>query len=76
MDLASAALTVKHVVRMLNVNERTVYRMVQWGELPAFKVAGKWRFLMEDIMAWIEAQKHEVALSSQPPSKLGGSENR
>ncbi len=55
------ALTVKQVAELLNINERTVYRMVQQGELPGFRVANSWRFLEEDIRSWIDGQK-SVAL--------------
>lgn len=56
----STALTVKQVAERLNVNDRTVYRLAQAGKLPGFKVAGSWRFLEEDIKAWIDAQKREI----------------
>ena len=56
----SKALTVKQVADLLSVNERTVYRMVNSGELPGFKVSGSWRFMEEDIHAWIEAQKRRA----------------
>ena len=42
------------------MNERTVYRMVSKGELPGFRVAGSWRFLSEDLEAWIAEQKAAV----------------
>lgn len=51
------ALTVQQVADLLSVNERTVYRMVLKGDLPGFRVAGSWRFLVEDIEAWIDQQK-------------------
>lgn len=57
----SAALTVRQVADLLSVNERTVYRMAQRGELPGFKVAGTWRFLQEDIEAWIGQRKRDAA---------------
>lgn len=57
----SAALTVRQVAGLLSVNERTVYRMAQRGELPAFKVAGTWRFLQQDIEAWIDERKRDAA---------------
>lgn len=56
----NSALTVKQVADLLAVNERTVYRMANSGELPAFRVAGSWRFLEEDIGNWIEQQKCEA----------------
>ena len=56
----SSAWTVRHVAEYLNVNERTVYRMAEQGELPAFKVRDTWRFRQADIEAWIEKQKARV----------------
>lgn len=51
------AMTVRQVAAYLNVNEKTVYRLAQRRDLPAFKVAGAWRFKREDIDLWIERQK-------------------
>jgi excisionase family DNA binding protein len=51
------ALTVKDVASLLNVDEKTVYRLAKRGDLPGFKVAGSWRFKRDDIDAWIEKQK-------------------
>jgi excisionase family DNA binding protein len=56
----SEALTVKEVAKRLKVNERTVYRLAKAGKLPGFKVAGAWRFLVEDIDGWIEQEKRAV----------------
>lgn len=51
------ALTLKDVASYLNVDPKTVYRLVNQGELPGFKVAGAWRFQREDLENWIERQK-------------------
>ena len=56
----SSALTVKEVAELLAVNERTVYRLANTGQLPGFKVGGTWRFLKEDIEAWIARQKQRL----------------
>jgi excisionase family DNA binding protein len=50
-------LRLKEVASLLKVGEKTVYSMVQAGELPAFKVRGQWRFTRKDLDAWIEQQK-------------------
>jgi excisionase family DNA binding protein/PAS domain S-box-containing protein len=50
-------MTVRDVADYLNVDEKTVYRLVQRRELPAFKVAGTWRFKREEIDGWIEAAR-------------------
>jgi len=54
-------MTVREVANYLNVDEKTVYRLAQKGELPGFKVAGTWRFKREDIDQWIEDQKQAAA---------------
>jgi len=51
------AMTVRDVAVMLNVDEKTIYRLVTKGELPGFKVLGSWRFQKSDLNAWIETQK-------------------
>lgn len=61
-DLPNQAMTVRDVAGYLNVNEKTVYRLTQRGELPGFKVAGAWRFKPSDLDEWINLQK-KVAVS-------------
>ena len=57
----SPSMTVREVANYLNVDDKTVYRLAQRGELPGFKVAGTWRFKREDIDQWIETQKKAAA---------------
>ncbi len=59
--MGETAMTVREVAAYLNVNEKTVYRLAQKGEIPGFKVAGTWRFRGEDIDHWIEDQKKAAA---------------
>lgn len=49
-------LTIREVADYLKVTERTLYRLVQDGKLPAFKVGNSWRFRRADIDAWIGVQ--------------------
>jgi excisionase family DNA binding protein len=65
--MAETAMTVREVASYLNVNEKTVYRLAQKGELPGFKVAGAWRFRRADIDRWIDDQKQ--AASGREPGK-------
>ena len=51
----------------MNVDEKTVYRLAQRGELPGFKVAGTWRFKKRDIDDWIERQKDAALLAKMGP---------
>jgi excisionase family DNA binding protein len=56
---SNVAWTVRQVADYLNVNDRTVYRMAERGDLPAFKVGDAWRFRRQDIDAWIDRQQRE-----------------
>jgi excisionase family DNA binding protein len=51
------AMTVRDVALYLNVDEKTIYRLAQRGELPGFKVAGAWRFQGADLKRWIDQRK-------------------
>jgi excisionase family DNA binding protein len=57
MNTTNKALTVKDVASYLNVDEKTIYRLVSKGSIPGFKVSGSWRFQMQDIQGWIDRQK-------------------
>jgi len=48
------ALSIKELAKYLNVTERTIYNLLERGELPGFKVGANWRFRKEDIDKWIE----------------------
>jgi excisionase family DNA binding protein len=56
------AMTVREVAAFLNVDEKTIYRLVIRGELPGFKVLGSWRFQMSDLASWIDSRKQEAKM--------------
>lgn len=60
------AMTVKEVATFLNVDEKTIYRLAQKGELPGFKVAGAWRFQRADLQQWIDARKQQSGNRVEP----------
>ena len=47
-------LSVKDVAELLNVSEKTIYRMIQNETLPCFRVGGQWRFDRREIASWLE----------------------
>ncbi len=49
-------LSVKDTSELLKVDRRTVYRMIERGELPAFKVGRQWRLRAGDLEDWIDGQ--------------------
>lgn len=55
------ALTVRDVATYLNVDEKTIYRLVIKGELPGFKVLGSWRFQRIDLETWILERKNQAS---------------
>ena len=59
------AMTVRQVAEYLNVNQKTVYRLAQRGELPGFKVAGAWRFQRNDLDAWIGGGARSTARTNR-----------
>ncbi|MEG9883696.1 MAG: helix-turn-helix domain-containing protein [Hyphomicrobiales bacterium] len=48
-------MTVREVAEYLKVKERTIYRLVARGDIPAFKVGGSWRFRKGEIDQWTES---------------------
>ena len=58
--MADDILTIKEVADYLKLTERTLYRLVQEGKIPGFKVGNSWRFKRADIERWIEDQKERV----------------
>ena len=54
-------LTIREVADYLKVTERTLYRLVQDGEVPGFKVGGSWRFRRGDLERWITQRSRGAA---------------
>ncbi len=52
-----AFLTTDEVLDYLQVNLRTVYRLIKAGKIPAVRVGRQWRFRKADIDAWLESQR-------------------
>jgi excisionase family DNA binding protein len=50
-------LTTDEVLEYLQVNLRTVYRLIKAGKIPAVRVGRQWRFRKRDIDAWLESQR-------------------
>jgi excisionase family DNA binding protein len=57
-------LTTEEVLEYLQVNLRTVYRLIKAGKIPAVRVGRQWRFRKSDLDAWLEGQRPR---SLRPP---------
>jgi excisionase family DNA binding protein len=63
-------LTTEEVLAYLQVNLRTVYRLIKARKIPAVRVGRQWRFRKRDIDAWLNSQRSESARST-PPATTG-----
>ena len=55
--MTAQLLNVKQVQEQLQLSERTIFRLLQKGELKGFKLGREWRFTQTDIDEFIEAQR-------------------
>jgi len=51
-------LTVKQVISILQVSRRTMYRMIDSGKLPAYKLDRDWRIAKEDMDQFLAERRH------------------
>ncbi len=56
----------------LQVNLRTVYRLIDAGKLPAVRVGRQWRFRRRDIDAWLDSQRGRPATDPPAPRPVAG----
>ncbi|MEO8690877.1 MAG: helix-turn-helix domain-containing protein [Solirubrobacteraceae bacterium] len=59
-EVVEHPLTPEDVALLLRIDRETVYRMARRGELPAFKVSSRWRFLPSRLQRWMEEQERQV----------------
>jgi excisionase family DNA binding protein len=70
-------LTTEEVLEYLQVNLRTVYRLIKAGKIPAVRVGRQWRFRKRDIDAWLDSQRprggsRPVPTASAPVRQASG----
>lgn len=69
-------LTTEEVLDYLQVNLRTVYRLIKAGKIPAVRVGRQWRFRKRDIDAWLESSRPASGgLMLPEDGMIGGSGN-
>jgi len=62
-------LTTEEVLEYLQVNLRTVYRLIKAGKIPAVRVGRQWRFRKRDIDAWLESQRPRQGRAGSGPTR-------
>ncbi len=60
-------LTTEEVLAYLQVNLRTVYRLIKAGKIPAVRVGRQWRFRKRDIDAWLDSQRSRSGSAAAAP---------
>jgi excisionase family DNA binding protein len=71
-------LTTEEVLEYLQVNLRTVYRLIKAGKIPAVRVGRQWRFRKRDIDAWLDSQRPrgDRAAASTPATPVRSARQR
>jgi excisionase family DNA binding protein len=59
-------LTTEEVLEYLQVNLRTVYRLIKAGKIPAVRVGRQWRFRKRDIDGWLDSQRPRSGRAAAP----------
>ena len=58
-------LNIKQLSEYLMVSEKTIYRMVDKGLLPALRIGAQWRFRKRDIDGWLDERVEKVEIEGQ-----------
>ena len=69
-------LTTEEVLEYLQVNLRTVYRLIKAGKIPAVRVGRQWRFRKRDIDAWLDSQRPRGGPRRRRPRRRGAAGRR
>jgi len=57
-DASFKLLTLSEVASILKISKRTLLRMIQNREIPAFKVGGQWRILESRFEEWVQGERN------------------
>jgi excisionase family DNA binding protein len=50
-------LTLAEVAELMHLSKRTVLRLIQSKNFPAFRVGGQWRISETQLLQWIESRE-------------------
>lgn len=57
-------LTLGEAASILKISKRTLHRMIQHRQIPAFKVGGQWRILESRFQEWVQAEENITTKAS------------
>ena len=52
-------LSVKEVAAQLGLSAATTYRLIEWGDLPAYRFGGRYKVRSDDLTEYIERSKFQ-----------------
>lgn len=65
-------LTVKDVADYLQMSKEKVYKLAQHGRIPVSRIENQWRFRLEKVEAWLEANEMgSIAVTAPQVATLG-----
>jgi PTS system nitrogen regulatory IIA component len=64
-------LSVREAAQLLSVSEKTIYRWIKQGTLPAYKISESYRFNRAELLDWATSQRIGVTVDafSEPESR-------
>ena len=57
--LSEPLLSVREAAALLSIGVRTLYALIERGEIPAYKVGGQWRFSRAALADWLATRHPE-----------------
>jgi excisionase family DNA binding protein len=57
-ETAIKLLTLAEAANILKISKRTLHRMIQHRQIPAFKVGGQWRILESRFQEWVQEEEN------------------
>ncbi|MBI1996640.1 MAG: helix-turn-helix domain-containing protein [Deltaproteobacteria bacterium] len=64
-DTAIKLLTLAEAATILKISKRTLHRMIQHRQIPAFKVGGQWRILESRFQEWVQVEENSAPKDGQ-----------
>ena len=64
-DTAIKLLTLAEAATILKISKRTLHRMIQHRQIPAFKVGGQWRILESRFQEWVQVEENSAPRDGQ-----------
>jgi excisionase family DNA binding protein len=63
-DTSIRLLTLAEAASILKISKRTLHRMIQNRQIPAFKVGGQWRILESRFQEWVQEEENTTPKAS------------